>query len=106
MPFILLDSLEAIDAERLADLIEYVADYPQFFVVALLPEDAQALDDYDRITDTRASIGSRPHLIARSNPRALLASHATTNPNYDNGYGTVVQVFPLRSRHIALRSIR
>jgi len=52
VPFMLLDSLEAIDAERLAELVEYVADYPEYLVVALLPEDAQALDDdYHRVTD-------------------------------------------------------
>jgi chromosome segregation ATPase len=52
VPFMLLDSLEAIDPPRLADLVDYIADYPRFLVVALLPEDAQALDDdYTRITD-------------------------------------------------------
>ena len=52
VPFVLLDSLEAIDSERIADLVTYIADYAQFLVVALLPEDAQALDDdYTRITD-------------------------------------------------------
>ncbi|GAB7011706.1 archaea-specific SMC-related protein [Halorubrum trueperi] len=52
VPFVLLDSLEAIDAERIADLVEYIADYPEFLVVALLPEDAQALDDtYARVTE-------------------------------------------------------
>jgi len=52
VPFILLDSLEAIDSERVADLIEYVADYAEFLVAALLPEDAQALDDtYTRVTE-------------------------------------------------------
>jgi len=52
VPFMLLDSLEAIDSERLADLVEYMAEYPTFLVVALLPEDAQALDDaYTRVTD-------------------------------------------------------
>jgi chromosome segregation ATPase len=52
VPFMLLDSLEAIDSERIATLVEYVADYAEFLVVALLPEDAQALDDnYTRITD-------------------------------------------------------
>ncbi|WP_420191843.1 archaea-specific SMC-related protein [Haloplanus salinarum] len=45
VPFMLLDSLEAIDSERIATLVEYVADYAEFLVVALLPEDAQALDD-------------------------------------------------------------
>ena len=52
VPFMLLDSLEAIDAERIADLVEYVADYAEFLVVALLSEDAQALDDaYARVTE-------------------------------------------------------
>ena len=52
VPFMLLDSLEAIDSERIAALIEYVADYPEFLVAALLPEDAQALDDdYARVTE-------------------------------------------------------
>jgi len=50
VPFMLLDSLEAIDSERIANLIEYFADYADFLTVALLPEDAQALkDDYTRI---------------------------------------------------------
>jgi len=52
VPFMLLDSLEAIDSERIASLVEYMADYPEFLVVALLPEDAQALDDaYARVTE-------------------------------------------------------
>jgi chromosome segregation ATPase len=44
-PFMLLDSLEAIDSERIAQLVDYFAEYANFLVVALLPEDAQALDD-------------------------------------------------------------
>ncbi|MBX0325465.1 chromosome segregation protein SMC [Halomicroarcula sp. F13] len=52
VPFMLLDSLEAIDAERIAALVEYFASYPTYLVVALLPEDAEALpDDYHRVTD-------------------------------------------------------
>jgi len=52
VPFILLDSLEAIDANRIASLVDYFAGYATYLVVALLPEDAQALDDgYTRITD-------------------------------------------------------
>jgi len=45
MPFIVLDSLEAIDSERIARLVDYLAEYADYLVVALLPEDAQALDD-------------------------------------------------------------
>jgi chromosome segregation ATPase len=52
LPFMLLDSLEAIDAERIATLIDYLTEYSEYLTVALLPEDAAALsDDYERITD-------------------------------------------------------
>ncbi len=52
VPFILLDSLEAIDSERIAALVEYIAGFSEYLVVALLPEDAAALsDDYRRITE-------------------------------------------------------
>jgi DNA repair exonuclease SbcCD ATPase subunit len=51
-PFLLLDSIEAIDSDRIARLVEYVADYADYVVVALLEEDAQALgDSYERITE-------------------------------------------------------
>jgi DNA repair exonuclease SbcCD ATPase subunit len=52
VPFLLLDSLEAIDSERIATLIDYVSDYAEYVVAALLPEDAAALDDdYHQITE-------------------------------------------------------
>ncbi len=52
VPFMLLDSLEALDSERIATLIEYLDQYVPYIVVALLPEDAAALDEnYPRITD-------------------------------------------------------
>lgn len=52
LPLILLDSLEAIDAERLAILIDYLADVTDYLLAALLPEDAAVLDEeYDRITE-------------------------------------------------------
>jgi len=55
-PFMLLDSLEAIDSERLADLIQYFADYAPLLLVALLPEDSEALAGYhDRITSDELS---------------------------------------------------
>jgi DNA repair exonuclease SbcCD ATPase subunit len=51
VPFMLLDSLEAIDSDRIAELVKYFSEYADFLVVALLPEDAQALDDeFTRIT--------------------------------------------------------
>lgn len=52
VPFMLLDSLEAIDSERIAGLVGYFSEFAAYLVVALLPEDAQALsEDYTRITD-------------------------------------------------------
>lgn len=51
VPFVLLDSVEAIDAARIGNLVAYFAEYAPYLVVALLPEDAEALsDDYDRVT--------------------------------------------------------
>jgi len=48
----LLDSLEAIDSDRIAKLVEYFQDYADNLVVALLREDATALDDdYQRISN-------------------------------------------------------
>ena len=50
VPMMLLDSLEAIDSERIGALVEYIAEYAPYLVVALLPEDAEALDEkYERI---------------------------------------------------------
>ncbi|WP_058365435.1 archaea-specific SMC-related protein [Haloparvum sedimenti] len=49
VPYMLLDSLEAIDAERIASIVDYFKEYVPYLVVALLPEDAQALGDYSYI---------------------------------------------------------
>jgi chromosome segregation ATPase len=52
VPIMILDSLEAIDSERSAKLINYLTEYTDYLFVALLPEDASALsDDYDRVTE-------------------------------------------------------
>lgn len=52
VPFMLLDSLEAIDSERIAGLVEYLTEYTEYLFVALLPEDANALPSkYDRVID-------------------------------------------------------
>jgi len=52
VPFMLMDSLEAIDSDRIAALIEYVEGFSDYLVVALLPEDAAALpDSYPRVSD-------------------------------------------------------
>ncbi|WP_226479376.1 archaea-specific SMC-related protein [Natrinema amylolyticum] len=45
VPFMLLDSLEAIDSNRIADLVEYFEEYVDCLVVALLREDAEPLAD-------------------------------------------------------------
>ncbi|KAB1190416.1 chromosome segregation protein SMC [Haloferax sp. MBLA0076] len=44
VPFMVLDSLEAIDADRISRLVDYFADYADYLVVALLEEDAQTVD--------------------------------------------------------------
>jgi len=51
-PFILLDSIEALDSGRIATLVEYLAESADSLVDALLPEDAEAVDDrHRRITE-------------------------------------------------------
>jgi len=52
MPVMLLDSLETIDAGRIATLVDYFSEYAEYVVVALLPEDADALKQkHERITE-------------------------------------------------------
>lgn len=52
LPFMVLDSLEAIDSDRIARLVEYFERYPTYLVVALLPADAEAIDvPHHRVTD-------------------------------------------------------
>jgi DNA repair exonuclease SbcCD ATPase subunit len=52
LPFVVLDSLEAIDSGRIATLVDYLSEYAEYLVVALLPEDATALDtEHRRLTE-------------------------------------------------------
>jgi chromosome segregation ATPase len=52
VPFMLLDSMEALDSARIAALVDYFERFVDTIVIALLPEDAAALDDqYERVTD-------------------------------------------------------
>ncbi|WP_265112067.1 archaea-specific SMC-related protein [Halosolutus halophilus] len=52
VPLMTLDSLEAIDSERIANLVEYLSEYNDYLLVALLPEDAASLDgNYNRVTE-------------------------------------------------------
>ena len=45
IPFILLDSLEAIDSDRIARVVDYFRTHADYLVTALLPEDAATLPD-------------------------------------------------------------
>nr|WP_248517978.1 archaea-specific SMC-related protein [Salinarchaeum laminariae] len=47
MPLMLLDSLEALDSERIEALVEYLQGYVDSLVIALLEEDAEAFDESD-----------------------------------------------------------
>lgn len=52
LPVMLLDSLEAIDSDRIAAIVDYFEEFVDFLVIALLPEDAQALpDEYGYVTE-------------------------------------------------------
>ena len=44
VPFLLFDSVEAIDADRLESLLDYIGEYASYVLLALLPEDAEAID--------------------------------------------------------------
>lgn len=44
LPVMLLDSLEAIDSVRIDSLVKYFEQYSDFLIVALLPEDASAIE--------------------------------------------------------------
>ena len=51
VPLLLLDSLEVIDASRIARLVDYFSEYSVFLIAALLPEDATAVDEgYARLS--------------------------------------------------------
>jgi chromosome segregation ATPase len=45
VPFVLLDSLEAIDSDRIARVVDYFRTHADYLIAALLPEDAAALPD-------------------------------------------------------------
>jgi DNA repair exonuclease SbcCD ATPase subunit len=52
IPIMLLDSIEAIDSERIAALVDYISEFVEYLIIALLPEDAQAASSADtRIID-------------------------------------------------------
>ncbi|MGQ3329270.1 archaea-specific SMC-related protein [Halorubrum sp. FL23] len=45
VPFVLLDSLEAIDSDRIARVVDYFRTHADYLLAALLPEDAAALSE-------------------------------------------------------------
>jgi chromosome segregation ATPase len=45
MPFMLLDSVEMIDGDRLAELVSYLQEYVPYLVVVLLPDHAPAFEN-------------------------------------------------------------
>lgn len=51
VPFVLLDSVESIDADRLATILGYIGERVPYLLTAVLPEEATALpESYKRIT--------------------------------------------------------
>ncbi|WP_281193657.1 archaea-specific SMC-related protein [Halorubrum sp. F4] len=51
VPFVVLDSLEAIDSDRIGRVVDYFRTHAEYLVAALLPEDAEALpDEYTYVT--------------------------------------------------------
>lgn len=59
VPFMLLDSLEAIDARRIAILIEHFSEYAEFLVTTLLTEDSEPLvEDVEPETVIQVPSGS------------------------------------------------
>lgn len=44
VPFMLLDSLEMIDGNRLVDLVAYLEEFVPYLVVVLLPDHADAFE--------------------------------------------------------------
>lgn len=52
VPVMLLDSVEAIDSDRIAALVGYLEEYTAYLIIALLPGDAAALDkSYRRVIE-------------------------------------------------------
>lgn len=57
VPFMLLDSLEAIDSARIADLIDYFREFVPYLIVALLPADEQAVaNEFRRVTADQLAV--------------------------------------------------
>ena len=56
VPFIILDSLEAIDSNRIARVVDYFRNHATYLVAALLPEDAAGLPNTYTYVENGGSI--------------------------------------------------
>lgn len=50
VPFILMDSVEMIDANRLDSLLEYIEEHTDYLIVTALPEDTSVIETGDVVT--------------------------------------------------------
>ena len=47
-----MDSLEAINSDRIAVIVGYISDYVDYLIVAAFPEDTEGLDsEYENMVD-------------------------------------------------------
>ncbi|MEF8937435.1 MAG: archaea-specific SMC-related protein [Halovenus sp.] len=53
VPFMLLDSLEMVDGQRLVELASYLKEYVPYLVMVLLPDHAAAFADHETLPDHR-----------------------------------------------------
>jgi hypothetical protein len=44
VPVMMLDSVEAIDADRITQFVDYFADYTEYLIATLLPEDGSTIE--------------------------------------------------------------
>jgi hypothetical protein len=70
VPVMLLDSLEAIDADRIAALVDHVTAHADYLVVAFLPEDGPPST---RITSASPRFNSRHNRAMRYRRRSWIA---------------------------------
>jgi chromosome segregation ATPase len=51
VPFMLLDSLEMVDGQRLVELADYLKEYVPYLIMVLLPDHAGAFADHETLPD-------------------------------------------------------
>jgi hypothetical protein len=81
VPFVLLDSLEAIDSDRIVRAVAYFRTHADYLVAALLPEDAAALpDEYAYVEQIDRPAADSPSVPVTSRflrPRGSVLFHYT-----------------------------